>query len=184
MHKKIINKIKPELKKVVQYVKDELKKIRTNRASPSLVEDIKVECYGKKMSIKELGAISCPETRQILIQPWDSSYLEPIEKTIAKSDLNLNPIVEQDSIRITIPAMTKEYRKELDHLLSEKQEQARQTVRKWRQKFWSEIQEAFQDGEISEDQKYKAKDELQELADEYKAKIKDLIDQKREKIKK
>lgn len=184
MHKKIINKIKPELEKVVEFVKDELKKVRTNRATPSLVEDIKVECYGEQMAIKELAAISTPEARQLLIQPWESSYLEPIEKAIAKSSLNLNPIVEQEAIRITIPSMTKEYRKELDHLLSEKQEQARQTIRKWRQKAWSEIQEAFQNEEISEDQKYKAKEELQELADEYKAKVKELISKKREKIKK
>ncbi len=184
MHKKIINKIKPELEKVVEYVKDELKKVRTNRATPSLVEDIKVECYGQKMAVKELAAISSPEARQILIQPWESSYLEPIEKAIAKSDLNLNPIVEQESIRITIPSMTKEYREELDHLLTEKQEQARQTIRKWRQKAWSEIQDAFNDGDISEDQKYKAKDELQDLADEYKSKVKELIDKKREQIKK
>ncbi|MFW6282676.1 MAG: ribosome-recycling factor [Minisyncoccales bacterium] len=184
MYKKIIKNIKPELEKVVEYVEDELKKVRTNRVSPSLVEDIKVKCYGKEMTIKELAAISCPEARQILIQPWESSYLEPIEKAIAKSNLNLNPIVEQESIRITVPAMTKEYRKELDHLLSEKQEQARQTIRKWRQKAWSEIQEAFRNDNISEDQKYKAKDELQDLADQYKSKVKELINKKREQIKK
>lgn len=183
MYKKIIKKIEPELEKVIQYVKDELKKVRTNRASPSLVEDIRANCYGEKMPIKQLAAISCPETKQILIQPWESSYLEPIEKAIAKSDLNLNPIVEQDSIRITIPSMTKEYREELDHLLSEKQEQARQTVRKWRQKAWSEIQEAFQEGNISEDEKYKAKEDLQDLVEQYKEKIEELIDKKREEVK-
>ena len=100
MYKEIIQKIKPELEKVVSFLEKELAKIRTGRASPSLVEDIIVDCFGKKFPLKQLAAVSSPEPRQLVIQPWDKSYIESIEKALSDSTLGTAPIVDKDLIRI------------------------------------------------------------------------------------
>jgi len=183
IYKDIIEKIKPELEKTINYLKDELSKVRIGRASPSLVEDIVVKCFGQKFPLKQLAAISSPEPRQIIIQPWDKSYLEPIEKALAAEDLGVSPIVDQEIIRINLPSLNEEYREKLMRLLSEKQEEARKTVRRWREEAWDEIQEKAQGGEIKEDNKFRAKDELQKLVDEYNKKIKELVENKKKTIK-
>lgn len=170
-YKDIIKKIRPELDKVTAFLEKELLKIRTGRASVSLVEDIIVDCFGQKMPLKQLAAISSPEPKQIFIQPWDKSYIESIEKAVARSSLGSNPIVDKDIIRITLPPMSDEYRKTLLRMLSEKQEEARKTIRHWRGQAWEEIQEKTKEGEVREDDKFRAKDELQKLVDEYGEKI-------------
>lgn len=182
MYKEIIEKIKPELEKVISFLEKELQKIRTSRVSPSLVEDITVDYSGQKFSLKELGTISCPESRQVLIQPWDKSYIEPIEKAISRSGLGASPIVEKDFVRIKFPPLTEDFRKDILHGLSSKKEQSRETVRRWRQQAWDEVQEKFKQGDISEDDKYKAKKDLQDLIDEYNKKIEDITEMKKKEI--
>jgi len=181
-YKQIIEKIKPELEKVLNFLEGELSKIRTGRASPSLVEDVAVECFGQKFPLKQLAAISCPEPRQLLIQPWDKSYLEPIEKALIKESLGVNPIVDKEVIRINFPPLTEEFKKNFLKIVAEKQERARQTIRKWREEAWSEIQERAREGEIREDDKFKAKEELQDLIDEYNKKIEQLAERKKKEI--
>jgi len=181
-YKEIIEKIKPELDKVINFLERELAKIRTGRPSVSLVDSIEVECFGQKFPLKQLGTISVPESRQILIQPWDESYIEPITKAISRSGLNLNPIVDKKSIRISFPPLSEEYRKDLLRILAQKKEQARKTIRHWRQVIWDEIQEKFQEGEISEDDKYRGKDKLQEIVDEYNEKVEELMEKKKKEI--
>lgn len=179
-HKEIINKIKPELDKVLHFLEKELSGIRTSRATPSLVEDVSVDCFGQFFPLKQLAAISTPEPKQILIEPWDSSYLEGIVRALEKTGVGANPIVDKKTIRINLPPLSEEYRKNLFKILSEKKEQSRQTIRKWREKAWNEVQEGFKKGEIREDDKFKAKDELQELIDDYNKKI-DQIGERKEK---
>ncbi len=178
-----VDKIKPELEKVLNHLKEELRKIRTGRANPSLVEDVAVDCFGQKLPLKQLAAISTPDPKQIVIQPWDKSYLEPIEKSLAKGDLGASPVVDQDVIRIKLPAMNEEYRERLISLLSEKQEEARKTIRRWREEAWHDIQKKEEKGEIREDDKFKAKEDLQELVDEYNNKVRDLVENKKKAIK-
>ncbi len=182
MYQKIINKIKPELDKVIVFLERELLKIRTGRATPSLVEDIEVDCFGQKFPLKQLAAISAPEFRQLLIQPWDKSYLEPIEKAISKSSMGASPVVDKDLIRLFLPPMNEDYRKSLLRILSEKQEDAKKTIRRWREQIWSEIQDGFRKGEIREDDKFKAKDKLQDLMDEYNQKIEEIRKRKEKEI--
>lgn len=182
MHKEIIDKIKPELDKVIHFFEGELAKIRTSRATPSLVEDIVVDCFGQKFPLKQLAAISTPETKQILIQPWDKSYLEGIVAALEKSGVGASPIVDKDSVRISLPPLTEDYRKSLGRLLSEKQEEARKVLRRWREEAWREIQDGFKDGKIREDDKFRAKDDLQELVDDYNKKIDDLGEKKKREI--
>lgn len=180
MYKEIIKKIIPELDKAISFLEGEFSKIRTGRASPALVENIVVDCFGAKFPLKQLAAISSPEPKQVVIQPWDKSYIEGIEKALSASSLGVSPVVDKDVIRITLPALSEDYRKNLLKILAEKQEDVRKTVRHWREKCWHEIQEAEKAGEIREDDKFKAKDELQELVDEYNEKI-DKLGEKKEK---
>lgn len=182
MHQEIINKIKPELEKVLDHYKGELSKLRTGRASTSLVEDLEADCYGQLMPIKQLATISLPEPRSVLIQPWDKSVLQAIEKAISSSNLNLNPIVDGISVRIQLPQMTEENRKNLVKILKEKMEEARISVRRWRESAWEEIQEGFKKGEIREDDKFRGKDDLQKVIDEYNEKIEATGNKKEEEI--
>lgn len=182
MYKEIIEKIKPEIDKTISFLERELTKFRIGRASPSLVENIVVECFGEKFPLKQLAAISLPGPRQILVQPWDKSYVESIEKAILQSGLGISPVVDKDVIRISLPSLSEEYRKDLLRVLSEKQEEARKTIRRWREKAWDEIQERFKEGEIREDDKFRAKDELQDLVDEYNKKIEEMGERKKKEI--
>ncbi len=181
-YKDIISKIKPELGKVINFLEREVAKIRTGRASPSLVEDIIVECFGQKFPLKQLAAISIPEPKRILIQPWDKSYIEGIVRALEKTGIGANPIVNKEVIRINLPPLSEEYRKDLLLLLSEKMEEARKTIRRWREEAWDEIQERFKQGKIREDDKFRAKDELQKLVNEYNEKIEKIGERKKKEI--
>jgi ribosome recycling factor len=182
MYKEIIDKIKPELEKTISFLEKEFIKFRTGKASPSLVEDIVVQAFGQKFPLKQLAAISLSGPRQITIQPWDKSYIEPIEKSILQSSLGISPIVEKDVIRISLPVLSEEYRKDLLRLLSEKQEDARKTIRRWREQAWDEIQKKEKSGAIREDDKFRAKDELQDLVDEYNKKVEKITETKKNEI--
>jgi len=182
MYKEILDKIKPELDKVVGFFDKELAKIRTSRATPSLVEDVVVDCFGQKFPLKQLAAISVPEPRQILIQPWDRSYIEGIVQALSKTGVGASPIVDKEVVRINLPALNEEYRKDLIKIISEKQEESRKTVRRWREEAWEEIQEKTKTGEIREDDKFRAKDDLQKLIDDYNQKIEEGGEKKKKEV--
>ncbi len=182
MYDKIIEKIEPEMEKVIKFLEKEMAKLRTSRVSPSLVEDIVADCFGQKFPLKQLAAISVTGPREIVIQPWDKSYLEPIEKSIAQSTIVASPTIEKEVIRLTFPPLTEEYKKNLLKFISEKQEDARKTIRHWRENAWREIQDKQRAGEISEDNKYRAKDDLQDLVDKYNKKIEEIGENKRKEI--
>jgi ribosome recycling factor len=181
-YKEITNRIKPELDKVVVFLERELAKIRTGRATPALVEDVVVDCFGQKFSLKQLAAISVPESKQILIQPWDKSYIEGIVAALSKTGVGANPVVDKDVIRINLPPLSEEYRSNLIKIISEKQEEARRTIRRWREEAWEEIQEKEKAGEIREDDKFKGKDELQDLIDGYNKKIEEIGEKKKKEV--
>ena len=182
MYKEIINKVKPEMDKVISFLDRELVKIRTSRATPSLVEDVVVDCFGQKLPLKQLAAISTPGIKQILIQPWDKSYMEGIVLALERTGIGANPIVDKDVIRINLPPLTEDYRKSLLLLLSEKQEEARKTIRHWREEAWAEVQEKTKTGEVREDDKFRAKDELQDLIADYNKKIEEIGERKKKEI--
>jgi ribosome recycling factor len=181
-YQEILKRIQPELDKVVSFLDKELSKFRTNRASPSLVEDVTVDCFGQKFPLSQLAAISVPEPKQILIQPWDRSYIEGIVKALSETGVGASPIVDKDVIRINLPALNEEYRANLTRIIAEKQEEARKVIRKWREDAWEEIQRKFKEGEIREDDKFRGKDELQELIDEYGEKIEQAGEKKKKEI--
>lgn len=181
-YQEILDKIKPEFEKAFKFFEEELAKIRTSRANPSLVEDVSVDCFGQKFPLKQLAAISVPEPKQILIQPWDKSYIEGIVSALSKIGMGISPIVDKDTVRISMPSLTEEYRKDLLRLLSEKQEQTRQVLRKHREEAWRQIQDGFKESKIREDDKFRAKDGLQKMIDDFQKRIEESGEKKKQEI--
>lgn len=173
---------KDELDLTLEYFKEELAKIRTGRANPALVENLPVEWYGTKMPLKQLSTINVPEARLIVINPWDKGSLIAIEAAFKSSDLGLNPTNDGQVVRINIPPLNEERRKELVKILNQKSEEARISVRNIREDAWREIQEKEKSGEISEDDKFRGKDKLQKVIDEYNNKIEELREGKEKEI--
>lgn len=182
MYKEILDKIKPEIDKTISFLDRELAKIRTGRVSVSLVEDVLIDSYGGKSPLKQVAALTTSGPRTIVVQPWDKSVLLNIEKSILSSGLGVNPIVEGESLRLVFPAPTEEYRKNLQKALGEKMEAARVTLRRWREEAWRQINESFRQGKIREDDKFRAKDDLQKMIDEYNKQIEDKGAQKAREI--
>lgn len=181
-YKEFIDKAKLEFEKALKFLESELSKIRASRATPALVEDIEVNAFGSKFQLKQLSAISAPQTNQIVIQPWDTSYIEPIEKAISQSGLGMSAVVDKNVIRLSLPQLTDEYRQQLTKVLNEKAEQTKQIIRRLREDAWNKIQSAQKEKQISEDDKFRGKNELQKVVDEYNEKIKNLAERKKNEL--
>jgi ribosome recycling factor len=181
-YKPFIEKAKPEFDKAFKFLEAELAKLRTSRATPAIVEDISVTVAGQKFSVKELGGISVPQQNQLVIQPWDASYLEPMEKAIAQAAPSLSVSVDKNVVRVTMPQLTEEFRAQLSKALNEKAEQARETIRRVRDEAWSGIQKAEREKKMAEDDKFRGKDELQKVTDEVNEKIKTLTEKKKQEM--
>lgn len=182
MYQDIINRIKPSLEKILSVLKEELASLRTGRASPALVENIEIECYGTKMPLSQLAAIHSPEPRSVVIQPWDKSILNQIESEIRVKRPDFSPVLDGEIIRIGLPPLTEEKRKELARIVGQKIEEARINVRQKREQAWAEIQRLAKEGKIREDDKFRGKDELQKVIDEYNEKIEEVGERKKEEI--
>lgn len=182
-YKKIIEKTKEEFNSALNLLKESLLKIRVARASPEIFQDIKVEIFGKKYLLKQLATISLSQSREILIQPWDSSYIEGILKSIEKAEIGASIIVEGNSIKISLPPLTEDFREKMIKLVSQKKEKAKKTIREAREKALSQIQQAFREGKISEDEKFKGKKELQKVVEEFNEKIEEIVEKKIAEIK-
>jgi len=173
---------KKNFQKAVLYYEEELKKIRTGRASSALVEDILVDYYGGKTSLKQIASITIPEPRMIAIAPWNRDDLISIEKCIRESQLNFNPINDGQLVRINIPDLTEERRRELVKTLNQKTEDTRVSVRRIREDIWNEIQKREDEGQISQDEKFSDKEKLQKIVDEYNQQIEKIRSKKEEEI--
>jgi ribosome recycling factor len=182
MYNEIIESKKEELDLALEYFKEELAKIRTGRANTALVENVMVDYYGAKTPLKQLASITIPEARLISVNPWDKGSLLAIESAIRTSDLGLNPTSDGQIVRINIPPLTEERRKELAKVLNQKAEDARITVRNIREDAWREIQDKEKSGAISEDDKFKGKDRLQTVVDDYNEKIEEIRNKKEKEI--
>ena len=149
----------------------ELDTVRTGRARPALVETLKIDYYGAPTPLNQVATINAPESRMITIQPWDKTQLGAIEKAIQKSDLGLNPTNDGNIIRLVIPALTEDRRKELAKLVHKKTEDGRVAVRNVRRDSLEELRKLQHDKEISDDDERRAQDRLQKLTDKYVAEI-------------
>jgi ribosome recycling factor len=178
----IKKKIRQRMEKSRESLKDELKKVRSGRASASLVEGVIVDYYDNRLPMKQLATISVPEPRLIVIQPWDKGALSSIEKAIHKSDLMLNPNNDGKVIRINIPPLTEERRKELVKVAKAKAEDTRVAVRNIRRDGNEETKAAEKDGHLSEDLAKKTQEEIQKVTDDFIKQINDLLDAKEKEI--
>jgi ribosome recycling factor len=178
MHEEIKSKLRTRMEKTIESLQEEFKKIRSGRANPGLVEGLVVDYYGSKTPLKQLASISVPEPRLIVIQPWDKNALSEIEKAFQKSDLGLNPNNDGKVIRISIPALTEERRKELVKVAKGKAEDARVAIRNIRRDGNEEVKTAEKEGHVSEDDSKKTLDQIQKITDEYIEKINKLLDAK------
>lgn len=164
---------KSNFENILAQLGNELSKLRTGRANPSLLEDLKVDYYGTAMPVKQLASVSVPEPRQLLVQPWDKNALQPMEKAIRDAGLGFNPTNEGDKLRITLPELNQERRLELGKLIRKIAEDARVKVRNSRE----EIMRGIKILE-NEDERFRQQEQMQKLVDEYNQKIKTLAEAK------
>jgi len=179
---KIRSQAEERMKKSIQSLLDEFKTLRGSRASQSLFEKIRVEYYGNKVPLNQVATISIPEARLVIIQPWDRSVLAEIEKAIQKSELSVNPNNDGKVIRINIPPLTEDRRKELVKVTKTTAEQSRVSVRNVRRDANEEIKKAKSDSELSEDDAKNATDEIQKLTDKHIEEINKLLEAKEKEI--
>jgi ribosome recycling factor len=178
MMEEIFKSTEEDMKKAVQYFKNEIAGLRTGRASTALVEEIKVDYYGSKVPIKQLASISVPETNQIVLQVWDKGAVDLVEKAIIEN-LNITPQKQGNVLRLTLPPLTEERRRELVRMLHKMAEEARVAVRNIRR----DAKELIEDQEgVSEDEIKRALERLQKLTDKYIEEINQLTEAKEKEI--
>jgi|SRR6056297_1635315 len=171
-----------KMEKAYKNTKQEFNTVRTGRARPSLVENIMVDYYGTQTPINQLANISAPEARQLIIEPFDKNVIENVEKAIMKENLGLTPNNDGNLIRINIPQLTEERRKEMVKVINEKAEDGRIAIRNIRREANDQLENLEEDGEISEDNYHRGLDNIQELTDEYIEKIDKLLERKKDEI--
>jgi ribosome recycling factor len=171
-----------KMKKAVKALEDEFKTIRTGRASAALFENIRVDYYEQKVPLNQVATISIPEARLVIIQPWDRSVLPEIEKAIQKSELSVNPNNDGKVIRIAIPPLTEERRKELAKVAKNIAEKSRVSIRNVRRDTNEEIKKKEKDSSLSEDQAKRGMDEIQKLTDKYIEEISSVLSRKDKEI--
>jgi ribosome recycling factor len=177
-----ISSAEDRMKKTVQSLKDSFAGLRTGRASASIFDKIRVDYYGEKSPLNQVANISVPEARLIVIQPWDKNLIGEIEKAIRSSELSLNPGNDGKVIRINIPPLTEERRKELAKLAKNQAEQSRVAVRNIRRDGNEELKKSLKDGEVTEDEESRYSEELQKLTDTYIGKVNQVLEEKEKEI--
>jgi ribosome recycling factor len=178
----IIKDAKQKMEKAIEVLSSELRGLRTGIASPGLVEGVKVECYGTPTPLKQVASISTPEPRLILIKPFDPTIVSAIEKALLKYDIGATPQVEGKIIRLPIPPLSEEGRKKMTNIARERAEVARTAIRNIRRDANKEIDDKEKQKLISEDDKFRAKNETQKSTDEYDRKIKEILEKKQGEI--
>jgi ribosome recycling factor len=177
-----LQETKERMGKTIDDLENELKRVRTGRASLALLDGIRVDYYGTQTVLNQMASLSVPESRLIVIQPWDVSAIKEIEKAILKSDLGLTPSSDGKLIRISIPPLTEERRKELVKVVSKMCEEHKIATRNIRRDS-NELLKGFKkDGDISEDDAFKAQDSVQKVTDEYIKRIDEIYKDKEKEI--
>ncbi len=168
--------------KAIEAFKRDLSRIRTGRASPALLDGVKVDYYGTSMPLNQVASVAVPESRLITIQPWDASVLPEIEKAILKSDLGLTPTNDGKLIRVSVPPLTEERRKELVKLVKKMAEDCRVAIRNIRRDAIERFKALKKAKEVSEDQFFKLQDEVQGITDEHIRQVDKVLEQKEKEI--
>jgi len=171
-----------KMEKTIQVLKDELHSIRAGRANPALLDHIAVDYYGVDTPLKQMANISAPEPRTLLIQPYDATIIKSIEKAIMISDIGINPSNDGKVIRLNMPILTEERRKELAKLVKKNGENSKIALRNERRDANDKLKKQEKSGEITEDNLKSAEEEVQKITDKYVVMVDDLVKQKEEEI--
>jgi len=182
MAHEFIEEAKEKMDRTIQAFSQELTGIRTGRASTGLLDNIEVDVYGQKMKLNQVGTISAPEARLLTVTPWDKSQIKAIEKAILTSPLELTPSNDGSTIRIPLPELNEERRRELVKLVSKLAEEAKVSIRNTRRAEIEKVKTLQKDGDIPEDDAHRLTDEIQKLTDEYTAKIDKSLESKEAEI--
>ena len=167
----LISETKQKMQKALVHLREELASVRTGRAAPVLIEQVKVEVYGSTMPLRDLASINAPEPRLLLVQVWDAGNVGAITKAIREAGMGLNPAEESNVIRVPVPALTEERRKEMTKLVHEKAEAARVAVRSVRREAMEHIDKEEKKGNISEDEKHRYHEQVQKVTDEISGEV-------------
>lgn len=178
----LMRETEERMKKTVEVLELDLRAVRTGRASPALVERVIVEYYGTPTPLNQLAVISAPEPRLLTIRPYDPASLAEIERAILRSDLGLTPSNDGKIVRLTIPTLTEERRAELARMVGRRVEEARIALRNIRREALDDLREFEKEKMISEDEFYRARDDLQELIDRYIAEVEEVGQRKTREI--
>jgi ribosome recycling factor len=171
MKDEVLQETRRKMDKVLESMARDLSRVRTGRASVALLEGIKVDCYGTSMPLPQVASLAAPEARLLTVQPWDSTVLSDIEKAILKSDLGLNPVNDGKIIRLPIPALTTERRKELVKMVKKMEEEAKVALRNVRREANEDLKEMKKEKLLSEDEAHRGQDEVQKVTDDYIKKL-------------
>ncbi len=178
----LIDNYSSDFDSAIAHLKDELGSLRIGRANPSLVENVMVEAYGAKTPLQQVASITVPQTRTLLIQPWDKSISKDIEKAIIDAQLGLSPVNEGGQIRLNIPQLTEDSRKDLVRTIGDKSEKTRIQLRQVRDRIKDEIQKQEKNNELTEDDKFDLLKKLDERVKQYTVKVKELSDAKEQEL--
>jgi ribosome recycling factor len=178
----VLDEMEEKMMKTLEFVHNEFATVRTGKASTSLVENIQVEAYGGHMRLREVAGISTPEPRLIVIQPWDPSVVQSVAKAIQKSELGVMPQVDGKIIRIPIPELDQERRRELDKVCKRMAEEGRVAVRNERRQAIDQAKKLQKDGKITEDELAHGEKEIQKKTDEYVKEIDTVLAHKEKEI--
>jgi len=178
----VLEEAEEKMSNAVEATRREFSRIRTGKASPVLLDGIKVEYYGSQMPVRQVANVSAPEPRLLVVQPWDRSALPAIEKAINKSGLGLNPMNDGVVIRLPIPALTEEIRLTLVKMVRGLTEEGRISIRNARRQEVEELRKLQKDGDIPEDDLHKGIDKIQKLTDDYVEQMDTLLKDKENEI--
>ena len=178
MVNKILVDAEERMKKALEGSRRELASIRTGKATPALLDTVKVEAYGQTMSLKEVGQVSAPEPRLLLVQPWDKALIKAVSRAIQMADLGLSPTDDGTVVRIPIPALTEERRKDMVKLVAKLTEEGRVHVRQVRHDVNKDVKHKQDDGSLSEDDAKRLIADIQKLTDRYVALLDELLKKK------
>ena len=182
MKTEIINEMKRKMDRALEVLGQDFARIRTGRASVTLLEGIKVDAYGTAMPISQVASLAAPEPRLLTVQPWDTALMSDLEKAILRSDLGLTPSNDGKIIRIPIPPLTTDRRKELAKSTKKMTEESKVALRNLRRDANEQLKDLKKDKQISEDEAFKAQDEVQKITDDYIKKLDALAAEKEKEI--
>ena len=171
-----------KFEKCIEHLKHELGSLRTGRATVSLLDTVQVDVYGSKTPIAHIASLNTPDAKTIVIQPWDKSNMGPIEKAITASNIGLNPVNDGVVIRLSVPPMTEERRKEMVKVAGQLGEQARIGIRAAREEHLKELKRKEDNDELTKDDIGSEKESLQEVVDKYNAQVKEITTAKEKEI--